>query len=585
MANKEKHGFNTGLMCDAEQHFDYLKFDQLLGLAADVCLKNPLEVKAVTEEPTAEELLIRQIGVRGLSTALDLIAQPEQYYIGRSSTKKGKDLINISAPLRWPDRYNSYVNVEVQQKIEAFGDALLNEAYLSLGTDVRAKVKEFQDATTDEEQIEVLEWLDRRVKALNKMAGTKINAQDDEEYFYHPVRLSPRALGQYPHNMFDPTCLGKSLLTASFVHQTGARTLHGGVMSTLRDNDFFETGQALWSLTWREDIGLTDLTKQRLDKKRQELKDWPNNGIHAASLVQLKSGAWYAIDPNYGASHTLEESDSQKMSSAYDDIHSLGPLVKGIERRVVLGREYMITLPRAVGAIFYQAESYDFDADSIKTILQETDGDLLLGAVRDYVRDMVLSDAIKLSGDDSSITIGSVMGVLKEYEVQQSSTMSFTLLIDEAIENTIESFFLFEESPEAITKRLRHDSGYLDRKTEDIKGLPYLAAANAVLLYIERSELLPEERHFTLEVGATNYRIGAAVLSDFATYCGDDLSYAFWLSHWASVIPITERLGSTTKDSHEEFVVNNNINWLKHGLQYTGQDGIIKEFTSQQETE
>lgn len=584
MKTKPELGFNTRLMRDAEQHLDYLEFDQLLDLAVDVCLGHPLKIETSEHIPTTEEKIIQQLGVRGLSVAFDLIAQPEEYQVKRSTNDDGKDLVNATSPLRWPTGHNSYLNPDVQQKIEAFGDALLDEAYLSLGTDVKVKIEEFKNALSDDEQIAVLEWLDKRVKALTKKADAKVDTQDEDGYFYHPIRLSPRALGQYPHNTFDPTCLGKSILTASFAHQTGARTLHGGVMFTQHQDDFENTANALWGLARHDNLGLTDLTKERLMYKADELGSHPNTGFHAASFVELKSGAWYALDPNYRASHQMREADSKRLADAYDDIYSLGSSIKGIERKIVLGNEYLLALPRAIAVILYNTEPYTFDAPRVEAMLSHQDDDLLLGSLRDYVREVVMTkDAIGLT--DTPLTMDKISTALQGYKIPHDSSAASVTLLDEAIEQAINSFFLFEESPEDIASRAKQDRSYLQRKIEDIQALPYIVSANMLLGYIDRAVFLPEESYRTLEVGATNYRLGAAVLSDFATYCGDDLSYSFWTSHWSSIIPVTERLGSISETDHEMFVATNNTNWLPHVLSYAHQGGIISEFVPLQEME
>ena len=54
-----------------------------------------------------------------------------------------------------------------------------------------------------------------------------------------------------------------------------------------------------------------------------------------------------------------------------------------------------------------------------------------------------------------------------------------------------------------------------------------------------------------IEVGNVEMRIGFAVLSDFASYFGSDLTTGFWHSNWPSLIPVTERLDDAQTDGEK----------------------------------
>lgn len=575
--DKEDLGLDWSLMRAGERHLDRHNFDDLLTLASEMCLEQPLRYENNLPSPGPEEVLLRKLGLRGLSTALDILEYAKRIHIGPSTDEDGRDLLSVTSPLRAPEQMGVEPDAVVQQKIEAFGAALLDEAYLSLGTEVRPKIRAFKEAQTDEEQIAVLAWLDNRVAAFDKTASVALKS-DDEQFFYHPARLSPRLIGRYPHNSLDPTCLGKSILTASFVHQTGAETLHAGILKTPREESIETLAEILFGLSSRKDLGVTSQIRERLLAKGRDLFTHPDMGFHAVSLVQLQSGAWYVLDPNFKASMKLSEQDSEQLGRAHADIHGFGPGVKGIERTIMLRgpQRELASYALVAWVAFENMQPLEFDAESIAARLVSVEADELLPFVRQYIHDTLLQP-FEPDDDTPDMRVDSARKLAHLYndeKIWRASDAHPQSLFADGMEDAIEKFLLWDESPEAIVSRLRHDAGYRERKLEDLRALPYLLLANCALIAYDAIDDRGAYAHESLEVGATSYRIGAAVLSDVASYCGNALSYSFWLSHWPSRIPLTERLGDVAE--HESSIRHNSMGWLDTVLRYSKQNGIIQ---------
>ena len=311
--------------------FDVAYFEGIYNLAVETCLKRPIGLEFLGRDAAHPRSISHHLGVRGISTALNCIATPSYYSDGeKEASDSGKFYLSSTSPVRYPRVFGDRIQPRVQEKIRAFGEGLLAEAYLTLGTDVHGQIEAYKAAESDEEQIQILEWLHRRIKAMTKRDYNREvlsqrqrqkelgDAYDPNvDYFYHPIRLSPKAIGQFPRQNIGPTCLGISVITSSFAEQVGARHLHAGVMMTHDESlrDIFS--ESLTENAYRAlEAGNIMLAEELYKAHLKALKDRPNRGTHAVTLVQLKSGRWYILDPNYNSSYEFEELESSRIEQA-----------------------------------------------------------------------------------------------------------------------------------------------------------------------------------------------------------------------------------------------------------------------------
>jgi hypothetical protein len=560
------------LLRDAERHFDYHNFNELLEIASSTCLRQIPDYSFDQELISDEQRVILMLGVRGLNNALDTIATPWDFADAAPLEDEASDDEGIDAwlPLRAPDIINGRTDLSTQRKIERFGTALLDEAYVSLGTDVGMHIARFKDAKTADEQIAELEWLDERIKALSKRAPLK----QDGSHFYHPLMLSTSALGQYPHHNFEPTCLGKSILTSSFVYQTGANALHAGVIQTASEDDFNVVKFGSSMLKRKPILPRDSEIVEKLNTVYESSFYGDNDpGFHAATLVQLLDNNWYIIDPNYGSVTEVYEPKQEEVQKAFDDITELAPIARGIERRVHIGEG---DLPEM---LFYVIGALDLrpDIEQTEKILAEVEADTVIATLREWL--VTTLDAVAFDDEDKTKLLKNILEVAHTTELEANGNL--VTMYEEVFSNTVEDYLLWGMSPDEFVYQLQKDEVFRNRRVEDLRALPSVFLFALLMIDVDIHNAARDFDHFhdTLEVGNPNYRIGAAVLSDFATYCGDNLSYAFWAAHWSSLVPLTERLKPGIPD-YESGIVSNNIHWLEYVSRYTKQDGIVKKFLS-----
>lgn len=560
------------LLRHAEHHYDTHNFNDLYELAVSVCLQaEPETVGAPNDSPDAR--LIRQLGVRGLGTALTMQRDGREFYFGITEDEKGLAYVTPTLFLRDAARTDLPTDPEVQDKIEAFGRQLLDEAYRSLGPDVDERIQQFKDATTDAEQLEVLSWLDKRIAAIKRRAGDD-PAQHDE-LFYHPMRLSPKLMGQYPESKTVPTCLSVSVLAGSFFTQTGADTLHSGVMNTYAQKEAESFTEMCRRLADRDDLKLPDAVIQKLYSRADDLTlGSADQAFHAASLVRLASGAWYIFDPNYQSSGRLQKEGSDRISSVYEELQNFKTVAPGLEEIVSLTED--LTIVEFITQTAWRLRMQKTKKKELDSLLSP---ELLEGFqenIRAHVRDRI-GTAKHPKPIIEQYYASHLLPHLDE-EVRYYNWRN-NIIFDEGFDHAWQSFFLYGEEAQDIIDRAAVDPAYRQRKLEDLRALPYLTlllSAREIARVDHRQEGQEDSIHVDLEVGLPEYRIGMAVLSDFASYCGNDMSYAFWTAHWPSIIPLTEHTDQANGRPHNFALMLNNISWLKQtGLIYYKQNGIV----------
>jgi hypothetical protein len=139
------------------------------------------------------------------------------------------------------------------------------------------------------------------------------------------------------------------------------------------------------------------------------------------------------------------------------------------------------------------------------------------------------------------------------------------LLLESAYYDAAESWLTDQEDLLDVLERCRKDEHYLGRKLDDALLLGRLTAetyasrlCNPAEGHIEPTDLTAVGRlHTAIEVGLPESRIGNAVLGDFATFCGNDLSMHHWQSQWPSIVPMAERISLSERSDAEQHHLRN----------------------------
>ncbi len=604
-------------------------FDELLLLAAETCLADP---EAITrylleqpqEAPTSEQEVVRRCGNWGLRAALDIKQNP--YCFSGPDEDTTDSRLTASELICHPRSLFIERDPKIVDKIEGFGKALLGEAFYVLGEDAESKVKEFQTAETNGEKVAVIVWLvDRVIEIRDKnspeipeedtpyssdevitLSDMEVSEEQDangsqitvvlssspegDRYRYHPIRLSPKVMGKYPDVQLSPTCLGVSILIASFFEKAGVPYFHAGVMKSAHESgrvskllsiDTIKEAGEKWGLE------LPDVVSDKLELfKRQEtnLIDI-NRGHHAAVIARLggNDDSWLLIDPNY---HTITypfKEESKELEDLYGLHKELHDITPGNESSIGFDEALMPTVFRRI-----IREVIETDV-AVETLNELIDSALLeeepLEIIKQYLMSMLTlwdeTDTEDGDGLPIDYIFDEYMGRRYGYSWRQKED-----LINDIMEHVILTY-IFPDAKEGNIKpsleRCQTDTRYRQRRLEDLKFAPLY------MLYNMQKDLVDvfadvTVMHESVELGLPHYRVGMSVLSDFAVYCGDELPPSFWLSYWPSHIVFSDHIAGRSLSEAQKALAWNLFDVMESGsLRYQNSHGIVNRFLEQEQ--
>ncbi len=617
-------------------------FFELLHTAKAICFADvrvfdeALEEVRLRRQETEQGRLLRRLGLWGVRAVFETHAEMQLY--GETLTNNP---VNSSDFLVTPNLFTASPDKNIQDHIEAFGRAVLEDTFKILGSDAPGKVEEFKLAETQDEQHPVLVWLADRIndirKAPNRQFREEIHAiaarvdeatdeflrdreqnvatqdsvneetnsqnqatntqdptetdfnfaedaQVNDDYYFHPTRLSPKLMGVYPDNRLVPTCLGGSLLVASFLEKAGASYLHSGVMHTATDAGRVDLiVNAEWILEYLDTLPAAQAAKPKdvigqLHDKLFEILE-VNRGHHAAVITQLVDGSWTYIDPNY---HTLitmpkESEPAKDVTAAYEFLKEIDSHIAGTEAVHFNGygmqaRFYTEMLER-IDTVEFSDEWYAryaklaaYSKDALEPLRMFLLAYLTVDSTGedetaiDELTNNVVLPHLKISKE--KYIEGVMNGILQEYAFPDVAEQDRRTYFRACAEN-------FERHPE-FKSGLQVAARFLVLKLmQDFNN------AYAVIPTI----------HATSEVALPHYRIGASVLSDFAVYCGDDLPGSFWTTYWPSHISFNDHIADRKNESEVQRQLGRNMaNYLDSlsALRYVNSHGIVIKFLEQE---
>lgn len=552
-----------------EQILSKEEFHQLASLVEHVCLSTPLQ-EARVRERDATRRLVDQLGVRGLRAALELVVSKDRF---RAQDDEGRALTS-SSPMKWHDLFSLERDDEVIEWAERFGSQLIAESYAILGRDADQQVERFRNATTVEEQVSVMEWLSERIRAIAEDPEADSvdvsNMTEDEALSiglkYHPIRLSPKAIGQYPEVRIPPTCLGVSIVGTSFLERCGVDVMHAGVMASMHQQDLEDVIatqrkaiQEIEAYAGRTDI--TEALMRKADRLYQSLLF--DRGFHAAVYAKLRDGTWYQLDPNYQASHHIDASFIvERLDEVHDTLTQFNHVAPGLE---VATRFSHCSLSGAMRTK-YESDDLEFTREwqaRAAEILTDDNDESWVQRVYEFaidrLRDLQAShtDAEAIRGNTAlalEIFMSDVDSGLEEPDVRSQQNYMADIMY-----GMIEDYLLAGEAVEVLKERCRSDESYLTRKIQDIWAMAHLA--HVTIISAGYDARMGATTHSAVELGLPAARIGMAVLSDFALYMRASLPASFWLTEWSSVIPAT--MANVEKETRpSQKILHNTLGWI-----------------------
>ena len=534
----------------AEKAFDAKHFDEVLAMAEKVCLGSPMP--DIQRKPlTGEQELVSKIGLSGIRAALDFMHGGETQLPLPPGSDNGVDQLWMRPDLliREPRFFVEGFDYNQATRVEAFGAQLMRESWKTLGPQAEEMAQTFKNATSDEEQYPVIDWLDKR---LAMMAAN--NKNENFYTIYHPVRLSPKAIGIYPDVNIAPTCLSVSVIAAGFFREAGADVLYGGVVETGKQQlqrDLIlqcETGIADQA---HELFGI-DLPAQlvgRLQNRAAEIAKWGANpeGVHASLLVRMQSGRWSQFDSNYQLSSNLPSigGKDRDIDSIHNELTSLRAVAPGMEFFITSG---MSSIVNFIQEVHRGNTDYNVSREQLREVLCRSAPDELLGRIQR----MVVNPMFDYPTD--SPYFAAIQRV-----VQRAFKSGDMDLLDMAYEDAALSWLVECEEPEVVIARCQEDPDYLEQKMVDAMLMGPLTAHLLGTHIFSTNDRSPESGsiHHVLEVGLPEASVGNAVLSEFTRHLGDDLSAHYWLAQWPSALATSEKTGLIDRSESETIALLN----------------------------
>lgn len=584
---------------DAETKVRPQSFDKLLNLAVDTCLSDrklyESHLDALRRENAGHKIseLVAGKGLWGLRNEIDLL--------GKTKLKDETTETDFS------DELVAKPNVLAQLKIEAFGQAIIEEAFTCLGDDAAEQAEKLANAKTEKQRYAIYNWLAGRLKAI-QMA---FNLDDDEallgidtspadqaevepepdtvtdesdKYFYHPIRLSPKAIGKFPNTQVDPTCLAYSILAASFFEKAGVPYLHAGVVRT-----HTEIYKAVWTLTAdvvedvakEQGIELPDIIKAVIKEARDSHRKTisRDTGFHACVLSKYNNIRWAQTDPNYKSNALLSREDSKLLKGVNQQLRSFESDARGVELTLINDSSL---LPMNHYDCAKELATRVKSTAEIKRFLKKAGPKTTIDDFIEYfLHDFIADD------DERSPSFLQHKLEMKHFCKQAFSNdeLAYELLLHKQLRDTINRYVFGDtkDSLEKSIKRCKTDPRYLERRVEDLKMLPFYALLSIQLNMGNFTiDGVFKAAHAVYEVGLPAYRIGASVLSDFAVYCEPNLPPSFWSGNWASQISVADHLvddsSSPAQQEHQRQLVQkiNDKHWTYYNMR-----GIISKFLEQ----
>ena len=583
-----------------ESLMDSVYFRELLDLAEGVCLrKSPVyERSGRIQNPEAK--VVQALGIRGLRSALEismgLDVYPQHYYDVLDSSEADK--ARSMHPMKRPDYINGPLDRELMRRVEVFGDAIIDEAYEVLGSDADRYVALFRDAKDDDTQLEAMEWLEQRLRTLS---GSKRGVEprtpmvDDEieAELYHPVRLSPKAIGRYPNHRLPPTCLGLATVAAGFLKRAGADFMHFGVLESERlaemrmTVDFMRYVQKN-EVAERFGTTIPDTLIQRMEAKCQDITAAYHEdlGTHSGLMVRLTSGTWLQMDPNYRMTTTLpqwhdkdgnvEDEFNDGVTEIYDTLQEFKELAPGLE----LSRDFEIQIYPILMETFINDTNLDIKEyrDTITSYIETSDGESFVEPFRKLVVEDIFKGGLLPAGHRDTLTARSVLDktFFSAYETGTTKGRR-ELTIDKAFYEAFEKFVLWDMPLDEWRQRIQKDEAFKQRAVEDVMRLPLMTAILYSIEMIDRKR--DPNMHGSMEFGLPETRIGMSVLNNFSIYFDDRLSVHHWVSQWSSSLALVDRIPHSKRSRAQHSVLTNGLlEYSMSSLKYPNHDGRIAKF-------
>jgi len=511
------------------------------GHSLDEELAATLQAETVEAEPKLAELI-------ELARELMLKKQhPGPHHVSIESEVQNSQRLQVDVKA---ERFTGLeVDSEITSAIEQFGADMLNDAFECLGKAGGLFLDLFMNAKSTAVKIDACLALEELVNKIAHRAAYQFEEEDKETFRYSPIRLTPKLIGVHPNNTLATTCLGKSILTASFFAKADVPMLHGGVILSAQQDELLlqaETIRDIQEQANHPEHTIPSRQEENLARVRHENMDavLRHNGFHAATYAKIAEGAWMQFDPNYGSAKIIDEEAAQ-LDRAYSDLSILrGAASPNAEARLMLGisrgEYFFVDLARDMGAVLPSWREID------DLLLHTPSCEVYSAIIEKIFLPLFPSWLNDIDGDGSKEHIKKGVNIAlspaRNEKVEYVQLLLARVLEGYVFTDATEGSFL-----ESI-KRCKIDSAYRQRRVEDlcIAPLMMVLTLESTWFEIKKKELGPGGfGHPCIDLGLPEYRIAMAVLSDIAVHYGDELPLSSWLAYWPSDVSLAEHIKQT----------------------------------------
>lgn len=571
-----------------EAQFDAVNFWSLYELTRNICLRKAPDVESIPPYDSSEARVIATLGATGLRKALEVVDRTAVMKEHRPWTEEElsedslQDYPNIE-PVSRPDYLGHSTDINVLRHVEALGEALIDEGFEVLGQDAVRMAALFKDATTDEEQMRALFWLDER---LSRMAysnrGLRVEHYDEDSKMphYHPARFSPKLLGRYPDHRLSPTCFGVSVVASGFMKRAGAEFMHAGVMVSAREAMYagaLMLAHGVPKLCTLLGYELSDDARGSLEGKQASLFEHlsVDHGTHGALLVRLQSGRWFQFDPAYHASvaapkDTDELNDEEQgggvnasIETAYRRLQDLANVAPSLEFAF---EPRMMDISTAWPSYLRGLVPPSDIRSALHDILVRPESE----ATFEPIRKIIVDDWLMQPNLNEAFRDVWLEGAA-EYQYG-----SETRPIDDAFYSVVNAHILRGDSLEEWMDRCRRDEHYRARVIEDVLCLPILIGVPLTIDAANKDMFF--EMHAGFELGRPAMSLGFSALNDVAIYSGDPLSAHFWLSYWPNRGVVADKVALAERSRAQYAAVRSSLLDGGEALNYSRFHNIIQKF-------
>lgn len=551
-------------------------FDELLELAQDIMLKEPLSSVVEDVPATLNTHLVGKFGLLGLRSAYEVSTDNEflmsiaESYPTMPEVEGEERLVSIDSPIRTPEKFSDGYDLGLVRRVEQFGKQIIEESYSLLGDESDKYVELFKTGIEDNAQV-AIEWLTAKIKSLTKTSSSE--SAENGQYDYDPLRLSPKYIEALGAEKLPPTCLGVSIIASSFFEKAGVEYLHAGVMKSGYESQKQATTLALLSVADRLDPApsMSDMADRVVDKARQVYRDMvKNRGYHAAVYYKDQNG-WNVYDVNYGSIG----SNSKVVSSTIEEVYQILDFHKYDAPSLEMAAYTDCVTIQTIMLRILESDTdvFAFTPGQTASIARDiynhtgTRKELAKRILDDYLVSMIK----KLIKNEDFSRYKRIVDHFTDTEYGMDLLLNATML-------TLDRQVLCGEKDDELHERLTTDDRYTLRRIEDINYMPAYFAANVAMCEINEP-VLWSAHHAAVEFGRPHSRIGFAVLNDVAVNYGSELTPSFWLNNWGSLIPTTEHLSREVYTDEERDRRRRMFMWhFSRSLNYVKNNGIIEKY-------